>query len=80
MRLSNRCWRAIAWRMGESLPEVMVWAKVMAWAKGKRHAFVHIALDVYESFAVWSLLEHPTDAYMRFVVAHERATNPEMSA
>lgn len=81
MRLSNRCWRAIAYRMDDSPAEAMVWAKVESEAKGKRHYLRDIALNAYERIVVFDALisPHPDDHYMGFVIDHERATNPDFS-
>lgn len=80
MILSNRLWRAIAYRMGDNPADAMVWAKVESEAKGKRHFLRRIMLTFPEMQMVLALLRSPCDDYMRFVIAHERATNPGFPA
>lgn len=80
MRLTNRCWRAVAHRLGESLEpaDALVWAKVNLYAKGKRHAVIGIPLTAAEELVVMNVLNAPGDDYMAFVVTHECKVNPDM--
>lgn len=80
MRLSNRIWRAVAHRLAESVEpaDAMVWAKVEAQAKGKRHALISIPLSVDQELAVLAILNNPTDDYMRDLIRRERENNPSM--
>lgn len=77
MTLSNRCWRAIAYRVAECLESACctLWAKVETQARGKRHFRRFIVLTFPETQLALSILRNPADDYMRFAVAHERATN-----
>lgn len=81
MTLSNRLWRAIAWRWRDSLEDahVWVWAKVRQQAHGKRHAFTRIVLNRPELRAVTDIILQPPDRYLRFCVQHEREHNPEFA-
>jgi hypothetical protein len=80
MRLTVRCWRAVAHRLAESLEpaDVLVWAKVKEYAHGKRHAVIGIPLTAAEELVVMDILNAPGDDYMKFVVGHECKINPDM--
>lgn len=78
MTLSNRLWRAIAWRWRDSpeAAQICVWAKVWRYAHGKRHFHVFIPLNWSQTGAVVDALMRPADDYLRFLVQHEREHNP----
>lgn len=81
MKLSNRLWRAIAYRVvlwDEPIAD-MIWAKVTAYAKGKRHYQHDIGLSPDEILVLRDFLQRQHDPYMQFCIDHERATNPEFA-
>lgn len=80
MKLSKRFWLTVAYRFQYRVDpdEVMVWGKIHAALHKKsikRHAIVDIPLSESERAAVDKLLAECSDAYLRFLIDHERNTS-----